>query len=203
MKIIKSIFYYSFIILLLNSCKKNNSNVVIDSEISKNQVYKKLNSQKENFSQIEIWPKDSTSKKTSDVSYLTTSPDEIIDKNKLKLTKHFNCRPYFVNSDTLYIEIALANESSRRGFTISYNYPKFKIETFKTSDAKVFGIPFPEEKIIFQKLILDKNHYKINDSIFGYVDFKSIEKDYDGIITNHSGKGYFRSIVRRLPVPKK
>lgn len=202
MKSRNSISYCLFLIILLNNCNKNDNNVIIDKEISNNIIYKNLDTEKEIFSQFEIWPKDSTSKKTSDVSYLTTSPDEIIDKNKLKLAKHFNCRPYFVDSDTLYIEIALANASSRRGFTISYNYPKYKIETFNTSDAKVFGIPFPDEKLILQKLILDKNYYKINDSIFGYVDFKSIEKDYDGTITNHKGKGYFRSIVRQLPIPK-
>ena len=52
--------------------------------------------------------------------------------------------------------------------------------------------------MIYQKLTLDKPVYKIGDNLYGKIDFKVLEIDQDRNKINHSGDGYFRTIVKEL-----
>jgi hypothetical protein len=56
----------------------------------------------------------------------------------------------------------------------------------------------PTHKLIYQKLTLDKPNYKLGDSLYGKIEFKSIETDSNGETKEHFGKGNFRTKVKKL-----
>lgn len=164
--------------------------VNIDSNISKDIIYKELDKQKEIFSAIE--QQDSSRKRTSDVSYFSKKK---IDLNKTKYSKLNNCRAYYFHSDTLSINIGFSNGYSGRGFIIKYKNEKFYTEAYRLTDIIIEGEIEPKHKIVYQKLTLDKANYKLGDSLYGKIDFKSIETTDNGETIEHFGKGNFRTTV--------
>jgi hypothetical protein len=50
--------------------------------------------------------------------------------------------------------------------------------------------------VVYQRLTLDRPLYKRGDSVYGRIDFKSIEIDQNKNKREHSGKGYFRAKVK-------
>jgi hypothetical protein len=108
-----------------------------------------------------------------------------------------NCRAIFIHSDTLSINIGISNGFSGWGFTIFYKDKKYYTEPYYFTDAEIPGFE-STYKIVYQKLALDKANYKVGDSLYGKIDFKSIETTKDKKRFEHFGKGYFRAKVWRL-----
>lgn len=174
----------------VNSIKSEKfGNVIIDSKISKNSIYKELNQQKEIFNSGEDI--DSTIKKSSSVNYFWDL------KNK-KQNKRNNCRAYFFRSDTLWINIGIGNSFGGSGFIIKYKNKKFYTQPYHSTDIVEHNIIEPRRKIIYQTLVLDKSEYKLGDSIYGKIEFKLIETKQNGDIKEHFGKGNFRTIVKEI-----
>ncbi|MFD2939874.1 hypothetical protein [Flavobacterium notoginsengisoli] len=190
----------TFIMLIsIYSCRKTSAQkwdqVIIDPKISQNKAYKELNKEQEIFSFFELLKKpDSTSKRSSGVSYYIRKKNEQANN----FPRNYNCRAYFFppRADTLSINIGIGNGFGGNGFIINLKNNKFYTEAYYSTDVIIEGETKPTHKVIYQKLILDKANYRIGDSLFGYIDFKSIETDKDNNQTNHSGKGYFRTKVK-------
>jgi hypothetical protein len=197
-KIGNGIFFILIILILSNCTEKKTQNqwdkVNIDSNISKDLVYKELDKQKEIFAGFE--KKDSLGKRTSDVSYFSGKK---INLNDTKYSKFNNCRAYYFFNDTLSINIGFSNGFTGRGFIIKYKNKKFYTEGYYSTDVIIEGEIEPTHKIVYQKLTLDKTNYKVGDSLFGKIEFKSIEKNNNsGETTEHFGKGYFRTKVSKF-----
>ena len=192
------IFLILMILMLSNCNKKETQNqwdkASIDPNISKELIFKKLDKQKEIFSGLDN--KDSLGKRTSDVSYFSGKK---INLNDTKYSKFNNCRAYYFFNDTLSINIGFSNGFTGRGFIIKYKNKKFYTEGYYSTDVIIEGEIEPTHKIVYQKLTLDKTNYKVGDSLFGKIEFKSIEKDNNNQeTTEHFGKGYFRTKVSKF-----
>jgi hypothetical protein len=103
----------------------------------------------------------------------------------------------FFHSDTLLINIGIGNGFGGHGFIISYKSKKFYTEPYFSTDVIYSDKVEPTYKIVYQKLILDKASYSSGDSLYGHIDFKSIETDKEKNTTEHFGKGYFRTKVTK------
>lgn len=183
-------------ICLTNCTKKQNSQwdtAEIDAAIIQDSIYKELDKQPELFSALEM--QDSSMKRTSDVSYFSGHKLNLQDD---KYAKFNNCRAYLFHSDTLLIIIGIGNGFGGHGFIISYKSEKFYAEPYLTTDVISPDEEKPTYKIVYQKLILDKASYSLGDSMYGHIDFKSIETDKENNTTEHFGKGYFRTKVTKL-----
>ena len=167
--------------------------VSIDADLSKNSVYKQLDEEKEIFSLYE--KQDSLAKRTSGVSYFS---GRSIDLDDTRYTKYNNCRAYYFKTDTLLINIGFGTGFGGSGFIIHYKDKKYYTQAYNFTDVIIKGEVKPTHKIVYQKLILDKTDYAVGDSLFGKIEFKSIETDNEGEGTEHFGKGNFRTKVSNL-----
>ncbi len=195
---IQKLIIYLFAAICLTNCatKKQNSQwdtAEINAAISRDSIYRELDKQPELFSALET--QDSSMKRTSDVSYFSGHKLNLQDD---KYAKFNNCRAYFFHSDTLSINIGIGNGFGGQGFIIRYKSEKFYTEPYFSTDVISPDEVEPTYKIVYQKLILDKASYSLGDSLYGYIDFKSVEFDKENNTTEHFGKGYFRTKVTKL-----
>ena len=199
--ILKKIGPFSLLIFI-NVCISNCQNkkqkwqwdsASIDPTIVNNYSYKQLDKESEVFSVFEN--QDSTLKRTSGVAYFTNGNSELSDSNYAILN---NCRAHFSHSDTLFIKIGFGDGFVGKGFIINYKDKKFYTEPYYFTDLIIEGETLPVYELIYQKLTLDKPKYKVGDSLYGKIDFKSIEIDQARNKINHSGKGYFRTKIKEL-----
>lgn len=152
----------------------------IDKNISKNQVFKELES--ENEIQMMIDSEPPKKKKTTRIIY-----DE---------SNEYICNPIFwENLDTLNINIVYHTGFTSSGFNIRVNKNEYEIYPFSADDVITDDDKPSTFKNPIQKLILNKSKYKPNDSIYGYVEFSKIENDQFGNVIPHKGKGYFRGKI--------
>ncbi|QOW09868.1 hypothetical protein Q73A0000_05570 [Kaistella flava (ex Peng et al. 2021)] len=179
-----------FIFLIIVSCNKKNdewTQTNFDKNISQNDSIKMMNKlyDPEEFYNDSI----SGNKKTSFITY-----DNDYNKNV--------CEAELIK-DTLNISIGFSSGFSSKGFRILYHDKKYKIEPYYGTDniavfvddngKEVYEEP-PKHYFKNQKLVLNKTQYKKGDSIYGYVDFSSLEVGKDQNL-NHSGKGYFKTKI--------
>ena len=186
-------------ICLSNCTSKNDESqwdsVLIDSNIKKDIVYTQLDKQNEIFSELDN--SNSVMKRTCAVEYLT---DKKLNPGEFKPTANI-CKAYYLNSDTLLIDIGISTLLGGRGFVVSYKNsqfytrPYFLTDVIYPDDGK--GEVEPTYKIVYQKLVLDKLNYNVGDSLHGKVEFKSVEINEHNMKTEYYGKGYFRTKVGR------
>lgn len=168
-------------------------NANIDPTIAKNAAFEQLDIESEVFSFGENL--DTSRKRTSGVAYFTEGHVNLTDSSSTRLN---NCRAYFLKSDILNINIGIGSGFGGWGFIIHYKDRKFYTEPYYSTDVVIPDEPEPDFEVVYQKLTLDKPAYKLGDSLYGKIDFKAIETNQEGNKFNHSGKGYFRTIVREL-----
>ncbi|GGH42458.1 hypothetical protein GCM10007423_39140 [Dyadobacter endophyticus] len=166
---------------------------IIDAHLSKDSVYKQLDKENEIFSALEN--RDPLARRTSNVSYFSGKRIDLSDNQH---AKYNNCRAYFWNTDTLSINIGIGNGFGGHGFIINYKDKTFYTEAYFATDNIIPWEVKPTHKIVYQKLALDKPKYVVGDSLFGKIEFKSIETDNEGERTEHFGKGHFRTKVSKF-----
>jgi hypothetical protein len=187
-----------FMTLYVGSCndKSRNrqwENVSFDPAIVGKDAYKQLDKENEVFSLFEN--QDTSAKRSSGVLYFTKGHINLSDSNSARLN---NCRAYFFHGDTLSINIGIGNGFGGWGFIINYRDKKFYAEPYYSTDVVIPDEPEPVFNLVYQSLTLNKPVYKVGDSLYGKVSFKSIETDQDGSKIDHSGNGYFRAVVTKL-----
>jgi hypothetical protein len=136
---------------------------------------------------------DSTLKRSSMVSFLMGEKHNRQDS----LNSSYNtCTAYFSTLDTLHIDIGLHDLLGGWGFNISYHNRRFYTEGYKYSDIVYQGkLDKPQHWVIHQELTLDRTSYKVGDSLYGYIDFKAMERNELGDTIVYNGKGKFRAKV--------
>ena len=187
---LKSIIFFFILqaILNCNNKKQDWNETNFDSKLSQNDSIKLMN---ELYDSVEFY-NDSISgnKKTSFVIY-----DNDYNKNICKVQK---------KNDTLDINIGYSSGFSSGGFIILYANRKYKIQPYYGTDNIAIFVdekgkeikPAPPKHFFKNpKLILDKPNYKKNDSIYGFIDFSSLEIN-DNKKTNHKGRGYFKAKIQ-------
>ena len=187
-----------FTMVYMSSCKSKRQysqwgNASFDPTIEKNTVYKQLDEESEVFSVFE--DEDTSTKRSSGVAYFAKGQVNLSDSNSAKLN---NCRAYFFHGDTLSINIGIGSGFGGWGFIINYKDKTFYTEPYYFTDVIIPGKPDPVYELVYQKLTLNKPEYKSGDSLFGKIDFKSIEIDRDKGNISHTGQGFFRTKVKEL-----
>ncbi|WP_313032337.1 hypothetical protein [Soonwooa sp.] len=188
-KRLKEISPFLVLLFIINcSNKKDWNQTDFDETLTQNDSIKLMSSF---YDPMEFYNDSlSNNKKTSFVNY-----DNDNNKNI--------CEAKIIN-DTININIGYSTGFSSKGFNITYFDKKFSINPYYgTDNIAVFidenGKEIQEEppKHFFnnQKLILNKSDYKKGDSIYGFVNFSSLETNKNQR-TNHKGKGYFKTIVQ-------
>lgn len=181
--------------LLMNCSQKKKiekwNKAQIDSTISTNDAFSRLDQEMEIFSMHE--KRDSMQKRSSGVAYMKWGKD--FPKNEA-YARNYNCRAYFPHSDTLAINIGIGTGFGGQGFVIRYYKNKFYTKPYYITDVIIEGEQDPDHEIVFQDLTLNKSSYNLGDSLYGNIEIKSIEIKKNDTI-EHTGKGYFRTIISR------
>ncbi|KAF2513688.1 hypothetical protein EYY60_05535 [Flavobacterium zhairuonense] len=189
--------FFVIIIALTFSCKKPATiekwdKATIDNKISRNKIYKELD--KQNDIPNHFSKNTTVTKKSSGVSYYYGERINLNDK----YSKYYNCEANFLLSDTLKIDIGYVGGYSGSGFIIKLKNDKFYTEAYSYDDVVYEDETKSTYNLIYQKLILDKQNYKVGDSLYGNIEFKSIETDHKNNRIQHFGKGYFRTKIKGL-----
>lgn len=183
------VIIFSILSIIISCHKKQDWNqTVFDEKISNNDSMKLMNK----FYDPEEFYDDSMSinKKTSFVIY-----DNDYNKNI--------CEAKIVN-DTLNINIGYSTGFSSNGFEILYYDKKYNIVPYYETDNIVIFVddngkeiqqPTPKHFFHNQRLVLDKTNYNKGDSIFGFIDFSSLETEGNQK-SIHKGKGYFKTKIQ-------
>jgi hypothetical protein len=168
--------------------KLRNDDIVIQADIAKNPVYKKLDNEKD-YPEVGYY----AGPKSSDVRYLNDRYQKLTDTTK---ARNYNCKSFF-HGDTLSIIIGIGSGDEGSGFIIDCKDKLFSIKPYYFTDNIITGQAEPTYETINQSLYLDKTPYKIGDSIYGKVNFKVIEHSGQKVV--HIGDGYFRAkIIKEL-----
>lgn len=192
--IVASILLYVFLCIGCNKAADRKwEEATIDPAIAHDTVYHRL----DKLSEIHYGfvPPDSSARRSSDVTYFNDNPDVI---NWDKYSRSNNCRAYFYKSDTLLITIGNESPFYGEGFTIYYKAKRFFVEPFSYIDYVIVGAPEPSYEVVYQNVSLNKATYAVGDSLYGSVDFKSIETTGDGVKRQHIGKGLFRAKIAEV-----
>ena len=139
--------------------------------------------------------------------------DEVIPNARKTSNVHFNygkdVEPaehyYSVNNktdalkkgnDSLIISIGTADGYSGNGVNLIIKDNVFRSIYYRFIDVSSYDDKKPKNIILSQDLILDKLNYRVDDSIYGHISFKSqyINERSDTIIV--VAKGHFRAKVR-------
>jgi len=173
------------IIFILIQCFVKWDSVIIDPNISKNSVYKKIDHQiVSHFSTV-----NKEEKYTNNVIF---SFDE--NTTKIEDLNYYNCNIYF-EGPFLIISFTSGDGFSGGGYNFKVLNGKFRAESHFYTDNPSFFNNNLYDKIILQKLTLNKENYKSGDSIFGKIDLKAQEND--GLQKSFQyGKGYFRALIK-------
>ena len=193
MKVLIATSTLIYAILWLSCNKKGDQKweeVTIDPTIARDSTYQRLDKFREHVYGTE-YP-DSSARRTSDVTYFNDNPAVI---NWETYSKSNYCRAFFSKSDTLLIRIGNESQFSGEGFTIHYISKMFFVEPFSWIDYGIEGAPEPSYELVYQHVTLNKPTYSTGDSLYGSVDFKSIETTPDGVKRQHTGKGLFRTKI--------
>jgi hypothetical protein len=194
MNLVKRIALVSITVLEISCAKKEMhewNDAKVDNEISKEAVYDSLDKQDEIFG-FELG--DSSMRRTSGVLYFNRATHSAKDTQSAKLN---NCRSYFNKDGTLLINIGISNGFSGWGFTTFYKDKKFYIQPHSSTDMIIPGERKSSYKLVYQELTLDKVNYHRGDSLYGKVNFKSIETNQYGQHIEHIGVGSFRTRIAK------
>ncbi len=196
-----------FITVLLISCKKDKEERAIIPKywqkfsvvenIHKNINFKKMNSETE----FSILYDSSTLKpKTNNILFLSDTKidfKDTLDIKKQRFLRNRNCSAYFFKSDTLSVGIMNSDGFGGSGFKISVFKDNYKIDYATFTDVEPFKNKKPKLIFDYKKLILNKKKYNLNDSIFGYIEFKCLDNDSYAKPVYRYGKGYFRAKIEK------
>jgi hypothetical protein len=179
----------------LSNCNSPKSKVqwdyaTIDPTICNEPIYAQLDKEAEIFSALE--DHNTSMKRTSDVKYIIGRK---MNPGEYRNPQPNNCRSFFLHFDTLLIDIGIGTGFGGHGFIIKYSNKKFYTQPYFSTDVISIGESERTYKIVFQSLTLDKSNYKFEDSLWGKIDFKSIEIQRDSTTIEHFGKGYFRTKI--------
>lgn len=172
----------------------------VDSNLSADPAYQRMNGKEENYSFFEgINDRSLRARRSSEVNHYITTRDYFEGKDHYSqenIREINNCRAYLKN-DTLDIQIGSGNGFSGYGFSI-YQYgasflsmPYYYDDIIDYRELEPLNIP------LWQKLVLDKAKYSIGDSLYGYISFGSVFYNKYGYPAGNKARGFFRAVIKK------
>ena len=109
-----------------------------------------------------------------------------------------NVNVYKLPNDSLVISIGTGDGYTGYGVTIKIHKNIFLTNYYKFDDMISYDDIRPKQTILYQDLILDKPNYELNDSLYGFINFRSlyIGKREDTLYVN--AIGHFRGKVKEI-----
>jgi hypothetical protein len=194
----KSNYFIIILFVMLVSCKQNKDDkqimwnkIMVDSFIKNDSTFSKLNTKNEVL--FPFKKKDLVSKQSCDIFYFDGKQKDYKIYLNNGFYRNYKCIPIIDNLGVLKIIIDYSDGFSSHGFTITCKNKEFTTTTYYHADFN--SKEKKTHKIIYQKLILNKAIYQLNDSIFGKIEFKSIDKYSNNFVKEHNGKGFFRGKI--------
>jgi hypothetical protein len=192
---------FTAILFLLAGCNQPDpvlkwSAAEIDPNLVNNPVYRKLDTLPEVMSMGDVFENKGPLQRSSEVAYLTQNWDEPKDSPRIHAN---NCRAYIKRTDTLRISIGIGWGFGADGFTLFYHNSRFAVKPYHFTDTHMDGQPEPVYFITRQNLVLDKAQYKLDDSLYGHIEFEAKEINELHEWVKHRATGYFRARVIEYP----
>lgn len=198
----KKVVFALVILFLLLSCKKEKQDLEtvqqlkttlsINPDVKKDTAFKFLNTFPETYAysdHIIIG-----ARKSSNVDFY-------YDKKMISIRDSYNgvynnVLADLKNNDSLYIRIGTSDGYTGYHLFLKIRGNYYSSEYYAFTDVGFYDDIEPKNIVLSQSLVLDKSKYKLNDSIYGFINFKSqyIDKRNDTIIV--TAKGHFRAKVR-------
>jgi len=162
----------------------------IDPNIKKDTAFKFLNLLPETYSYLDDVIIDA--KKSSNVHFN-------YDKDAVS-TEHYysvynNVKVFKVNNDSLIISIGTADGYTGYGLNLVLQNNSYSSKYYRFLDMLSYDDKEPQHKTLYQNLILNKSKYHLNDSLYGFISFKSRYINERGDTLYVSAKGHFRGKV--------
>ena len=164
----------------------------IDSNIKKDTAFKFLNLLPETYSYLDDVIIDA--KKSSNVHF-NYGKDVVSTEHYYSV--YNNVKAAMLNNDSLVISIGTSDGYTGYGLNLVIQNNSYSSKYYRFSDMLRYDDKEPQDKTLYQNLILDKSQYNLNDSIYGFISFKSRYIDERGDTLYVSAKGHFRSKVGR------
>ncbi|MBW8522058.1 hypothetical protein K0U91_06180 [Chryseobacterium chendengshani] len=170
-----------FVLTMIISCKtdekKSYDKFIVDQNIINNDTIKLLSK----YPELKLFEDEIFESKTR-TAY-------IIETTNLFKIDNYKCETFYKN-DTLNILLNNSNEYFGNGILIKVFDGEFFI---KDIDPKTLHRErkFIKTSLVYQKLILNKNNFQKNDSIYGFIHYntkvESFTKDF---------RGYFKAVIK-------
>ncbi|MCD0454361.1 hypothetical protein LPB85_02725 [Chryseobacterium sp. LC2016-27] len=187
----KPTLYFIFILIFclsIVSCKKekkiqqNFEKFVVDESLPQNDTIKLLSK----YPELKLYRTDVNESK-SRTAYIV---QESTIWNMSGRFDNYKCKTN-LKDDTLNISLNNNNKQSGNGALVKVFNGNFFIKDYdpKTLKGEDKFIP---AKAIYQKLVLNKDKFKKNDSIYGFIDYKSLLDDD----IKKTFRGYFRALIK-------
>lgn len=187
----KPTLYFIFILIFclsIVSCKKekkiqqNFGKFVVDEGLPQNDTIKLLSK----YPELKLYRTDVNESK-SRTAYIV---QESTIWNMSGRFDNYTCKTN-LKDDTLNISLNNNNKQFGNGPLVKVFNGNFFIKNYdpKTLKGEDKFIP---AKAIYQKLVLNKDKFKKNDSIYGFIDYKSLLDDD----VKKTFRGYFRTLIK-------
>lgn len=166
----------------------------LNSTINKNNIFKKLDNFEDPHDRFDR--QKSNRKRTANIHHYKTECDYF------KIVKDLGniavCHAYLNGAgDSLQIIIGFNSGLGGQGFKIFVTRNKFLTMPWYSDDVVYPDEVDPLNYPAMQKLILNNSSFSLNDSVFGYVAFKSVFFDEYGHPSKHDVSGYFRAKIEK------
>lgn len=169
----------------------------VDAAISKNSIFKSLDSLKDPWNIFDDTTKNNL--RTISLHHYITSCETYENqffKNTIEVGDISRCNAYIdKKGHKLLLRIGYSPGFSGWGFDINIDGDKFISIPYYFDDViwgyETDAVNYP----LTQKLILNRPSFSLNDSIYGHISFKSVFFNEYSFPSKHDVKGYFRAKV--------
>lgn len=179
---------FSILLLTIVSCQKdqNFEKFIVDKNLRSNDTIKLLSK----YPELKLFNNETVESEKRTAYIVQTA--SYFDQNQEKTISFddYKCRARYKN-DTLYILLNNNNGYFGNGVLIQVFNNQFNIKNIDPKTLKN-GVKYIKVyNILAQRLILNSNTFKKNDSIYGFIDYRC---SVDHLVHKHF-KGYFKTQI--------
>lgn len=184
------LFLFSLLIYIAFACenrkKEATKELIIDTHLPFNDTIKLLSKNPE----LKLFNSEQIENKTRTAYIIQTAYFSDGYRNSTFFFDDYKCRVKY-QQDTLNIWLNNNNGYFGNGVLVKVFNDQFYIKNIDPKTLKNEE-KFIKAKVFSQKLILNKNKFNKNDSIYGFIDYKCTT---DSLVDKHF-KGYFKTIIK-------
>lgn len=181
--------FFTGIALTVLSCQKNENfeRFIVDRHLSSNDTIQLLST----YPELKLYNSEIVESKTR--TALITQVASYYDVNHFQkniMFDDYKCKALY-RKDTLEIWLNNNNGYFGNGVLVQVFNNHFRIRDINPKTLKN-EVHFIKTTTLNQKLILNKNKFSKNDSIYGFIDYKC---SIDSLVDKHF-KGYFKTVIQ-------